>query len=112
MSAHQVIPRAGLFEPDMARQCDRDHKLIRCQSFSVMASAVGAPTLLHLRLEHMSNTAFEFTPDLSVVLSKLRPIVVVEVLLHDLEGPPVFDRIPSDHVFLQSAGLLMVAGGV
>ena len=75
----------------------------------VMASAVGAPTLLHLRLEHMSDTALEFIPDLLVVLSERRPVVVVEVF-DDLEGPPVFDHIPADHVFLQSVGLLMVAG--
>ena len=75
----------------------------------VMASAVGATTLLHLCLEHMSDTALEFIPDLSVVLSKLRPVVVVEVF-DDLEGPPVFDHIPTDHVFLQSVGLLMVTG--
>ena len=75
----------------------------------VMASAVGATTLLHLCLEHMSDTALEFIPDLSVVLSKLRPVVVVEVF-DDLEGPPVFDHVPTDHVFLQPVGLLMVAG--
>ena len=71
--------------------------------------AMGATAFLHLRFEDMPDALLQFVSDLSLVLAKHRPVVIVEIL-DDLECPTAVENIAADDLRLEPVGNLGVSG--
>jgi len=70
---------------------------------------VGAPVLLHLRLEDVAPASHQLLANPVLVLAEGGVVAVLE-LLHDLEGPPAGEDVAPHEVGLDPVGELGVTG--
>ena len=75
----------------------------------VSGPALGAPFLLHLRLENVALTLLQFVADTSLVITEDRPVPVVELLDH-LKGPATLEHVAPDEFDAEPLGYVPMAG--